>query len=99
MCTTCAPGYHGVLSLLPKPFSQTHPYLGSDGVFVEGINYIIRALNNVFGRNNFLSAGPTCYLNTPTRKYSTTTELNIAKLTTAIGLFSLHNLGEKWMQE
>ena len=47
----------------------------------------------------FLSPVPTCYFNTLTRKYCTTAELNIAKLTTAIALFGMHNLGEKWMQE
>jgi hypothetical protein len=60
-----------------------------------GINYI----NSEGLEQFFLSAEPTCYLKTPTRKYRTTAELNIAKLTTAIGLFGLHNLGEKRMQE
>ena len=41
-------------------------------ILCELTTSIARALNNVFGRNNFfLSAGPTCYLKTPTRKYRT----------------------------
>ena len=45
MCTTCVPPVamesNIDLPLLPKSFSQAHPYLGNDRVFqVKGINYI-----------------------------------------------------------